>query len=178
LEADFDLDRDEELDLEGERDEEFTERPRRDESQDRPPAGERTERGGRRRRRGRRGSGRDREQPAQQREADYGQPEFDEEGPALDRAPAAARSGRRDEPRSPAGGGLSDIEDPDDLVDHEAEGEEHASGAPTHKRIPTWDEAVGLLIEANMAARANSPERESYRGGRGRGGRGRGGRGR
>ena len=45
-----------------------------------------------------------------------------------------------------------------------------------HRRIPTWQEAVGLLVDANMASRAANPERG---GGRGRGGRGggRGGRG-
>jgi hypothetical protein len=48
--------------------------------------------------------------------------------------------------------------------------EESHGGVPTHKKIPTWDEAVGILIDANMAARANSPDRDRGRGrGRGRG---------
>jgi hypothetical protein len=44
-----------------------------------------------------------------------------------------------------------------------------------HKGIPTWHEAIGVVVGANLDARARSPQQ---RGGRGRGGRGRGGRGR
>jgi hypothetical protein len=70
-----------------------------------------------------------------------------------------------------------------DLVG-EPESDEGASAGhhPTHKKIPTWEEAVGILVEANMAARADRPDRDRGRGGngggggRGRGGRGRGGR--
>jgi hypothetical protein len=46
--------------------------------------------------------------------------------------------------------------------------EESHGGVPTHKKIPTWDEAVGILIDANMATRANSPDCDRGRG-RGRG---------
>jgi hypothetical protein len=53
-------------------------------------------------------------------------------------------------------------------------GEGAPAGHPTHKKIPTWEEAVGILIEANMAARADRPDRDRDRG-RGGGGRGRGG---
>jgi hypothetical protein len=42
-------------------------------------------------------------------------------------------------------------------------------GSPTHKRIPTWEEAVNMLIDANMASRANSPDRGDRGRGRGRG---------
>jgi hypothetical protein len=47
--------------------------------------------------------------------------------------------------------------------------EDREGGHPVHKKIPTWEDAVGLLIEANMASRASSPDRS--RGRRGRGGR-------
>jgi hypothetical protein len=59
----------------------------------------------------------------------------------------------------------------------EPEGDEGAApGHPTHKKIPTWEEAVGILVEANMAARADRPDRDRGRGGGGGGGgRGRGG---
>jgi hypothetical protein len=42
--------------------------------------------------------------------------------------------------------------------------EDVVGGSPTHKQIPTWEDAVGLLIDANMASRQNNPDR-----GRGRG---------
>jgi hypothetical protein len=42
-------------------------------------------------------------------------------------------------------------------------------GSPSHKKIPTWEEAVNLLIDTNMAARANSPDRGDRGRGRGRG---------
>jgi hypothetical protein len=61
----------------------------------------------------------------------------------------------------------------DDEIDEElsAEIEEADEGrggdVPTHKKIPTWDEAVSILIEANMANRG--PERDrGYGRGRGR----------
>jgi hypothetical protein len=38
---------------------------------------------------------------------------------------------------------------------------------PTHKKIPTWDEAVGTLIDANMANRGSDRDR-GYGRGRGR----------
>ena len=93
-------------------------------------------------------------------------------------------------PRSESGGGLRNERLEDDLpLDEEAadielagepeEDEGPASGHPTHKKIPTWEEAVGILVEANMAARADRPDRDRGRGGGGGGGgRGRGGRGR
>ena len=53
----------------------------------------------------------------------------------------------------------------------EDDAEQGGEGGPAvHKKIPTWQDAVGILIDANMAARANSPQRE-HRGRRGRGGR-------
>jgi hypothetical protein len=46
------------------------------------------------------------------------------------------------------------------------------AGHTGHKKIPTWQDAVGILIDANMTSRANSPDRGGHRGRRG-GGRGR-----
>jgi hypothetical protein len=67
----------------------------------------------------------------------------------------------------------------DDALEHDDLGgdEEEIGGYPSHKKIPTWDEAVGVMIDANMASRASNPDRDRGRGGGGRG-RGRGGRGR
>ena len=42
-------------------------------------------------------------------------------------------------------------------------------GRPTHRGIPTWDEAVGIVITRNMEARAKNPGgQQRSRGGRGR----------
>lgn len=117
----------------------------------RPAAADREREEGPRRRRGRRGGrGRDREDRGQPRSArsrpevdDLRKPDFDEP------LPSAAESDLRDE-----------LDDDDD---------EHTPGQPAHKKIPTWQEAVNVLIDANMASRASSPDR----GHRGRGGRGR-----
>jgi hypothetical protein len=56
--------------------------------------------------------------------------------------------------------------EPDDELLGETD-DVHTEGGgdvPTHKKIPTWQEAVGLLIEANLAARGADRDR-----GRGRG---------
>src|SRR4029453_7004205 len=58
----------------------------------------------------------------------------------------------------------------DDLELEDEPDQEVAGGHAGHKKIPTWQDAVGLLIDANMATRANSPDRghRGRRGGRGR----------
>ncbi|HUY90849.1 MAG TPA: hypothetical protein VMV10_19090 [Pirellulales bacterium] len=43
-----------------------------------------------------------------------------------------------------------------------------------HRSIPSWDEAIGMIIATNMEARSKNPGAGG--GPRGRGGRGRGGR--
>jgi ribonuclease E len=182
-EADFDFERDAELDLEADLgDERDTSRqpperqpperqpserqPRREraEEPDRyPPSGERAgresdERGDRPRRRRRRGGGRDRDEGAAQRPAPFGA-EADELRPygrSAEQRPPASRTAR-----------AADEEPDDDLLDVTDEGDEGEGGdVPTHKKIPTWDEAVGILIDANMANRG--PDRDRGRG-RGRG---------
>jgi hypothetical protein len=62
-------------------------------------------------------------------------------------------------------GGLNGLADDDD-------GEASPS---SHKSIPTWQEAIGVMVETNMQSRKNSPQRPS--GGSRERGRGRGGRG-
>jgi hypothetical protein len=67
--------------------------------------------------------------------------------------------------------------------DEDDEDEEDAAAGLSHKNIPNWEEAIGIVIETNLAARSRSPQEPAGRGqGRpargGRGGRsGRGGRG-
>ena len=66
------------------------------------------------------------------------------------------------------------------------EGEGADEGQPTRKssgrsqrQIPTWEEAIGIIVDVNMAAREKAGSSQSStprRGGRSRGGRGRGGR--
>lgn len=44
-----------------------------------------------------------------------------------------------------------------------------------HRNIPTWSEAIGMIVDANLEQRAKSPSKpQGSRGGRGRGGRRRG----
>jgi hypothetical protein len=65
--------------------------------------------------------------------------------------------------------------DDDEHDDHDDE--DHGEIDVTeHRGIPTWHEAMAIVVGANMDARAKNPQ--GSRGGRGRGGRGRGGRGR
>jgi hypothetical protein len=144
--------------------------PRGEESNRFPPGGERgprevgEERGGRppRSRRGR--GGRDRDEAAPPRPASYRAGAEDEEperfGPPRVERPAAARTPY-----------AADQEIDDELRDEmDEEDEGHGGDLPTHKQIPTWDEAVGILIDANMASRNNNPDRDRGRGrGRGRG---------
>jgi hypothetical protein len=68
--------------------------------------------------------------------------------------------------------GESDDEDDDDDDD------DVGSGRSAHKSIPSWSEAIGVMVDVNMQGRKNSPQRPSSRGGTGGRGRGRGGRGR
>jgi hypothetical protein len=115
-----------------------------------------------RRRRGRGRSERDRDEASKDRPASFG-PAAEDEGRYGERPPARPPAARHEE-------------EPDDLDLHAETDdleEEGAGGLPTHRKIPTWEEAVGILIDANMTSRANSPDRDRGRGGRGRG-RGRG----
>jgi hypothetical protein len=136
-----------------------------------PPEGrsrdERDERGGRRRRRGRRGRS-DEERgearsarPAGSRPAATRPPvdeladdELDVDMIVGDYSPSTRAAAGRDKHES------------EDDLDLDREG-----GHPVHKKIPTWDEAIGVLVDANMASRANHPDRPHRGRGRGRGGR-------
>jgi hypothetical protein len=82
--------------------------------------------------------------------------------------------------------GPEELVEQDDLLEQEEAGpvaEEESAGdlsdldddveKASHHGIPTWDEAVGIVIAANLEARARNPAGSP----RGRGGRGRGGRG-
>lgn len=170
-EADFDLERDAAMELEPEMGAERslpadeTEgglwREREEEAERYPPSGERQPRErdderGRRGRRGRgRGRGRDRDRTADER-------------------PAHRRSEEPQRMGSPRNEAAERLHSADDEIDEElsAEMDEADEGrggdVPTHKKIPTWEEAVNILIDANMANRG--PERDrGYGRGRGRG---------
>lgn len=97
-------------------------------------------------------------------DADYLPAPTSRREPTRSAVPARGRRSETPSSRVPASNDL-DEEDDDDVVDH---GE--------HRSIPTWQDAIGLVVGANMEARAKNPG--GNRGGRGRGGRGRGGRGR
>ena len=136
--------------------------------------------GGGRRRRRRRGRG-------GRTDEGRGEPRRDQRGDRRAARPAPPRDARdidaldsdmRDDegdeedllPRpQPAAPARSSVADDIDAEMDEDSLEDREGGHPVHKKIPTWEDAVGLLIEANMASRASSPDRS--RGRRGRGGR-------
>ena len=63
----------------------------------------------------------------------------------------------------------------DEEASQEQPGEDAASDKAIHRAIPSWQEVVGIVISANMAARAKNPDRKSAghsRSGRGRSPRG------
>jgi hypothetical protein len=70
-----------------------------------------------------------------------------------------------------------DIPD-DDLVGDEGTQSEARSERSLHRAIPSWFEAVNVVVSANLESRAKNPDRRSPgrpRGGRDRRGRDRGG---
>lgn len=65
--------------------------------------------------------------------------------------------------------------DGDDSLPDEADDEENDDFRPSHRGIPTWSEAIGMIIDTNMEARARNPNPgPSSPRGRSRGNRGRG----
>jgi hypothetical protein len=105
------------------------------------------------------------------------------EGAGESDRPAAA-NGRAS--ARPAADDDDDDDDDDEPLLQADDGEEgdddESGGSPrraSHKNIPTWSDAIGVMVETNLQSRKNSPQRptggrERSRGGRGRG-RGRGG---
>lgn len=118
-----------------------------------------------------------------------------EEGEEEDEAQASASSERRDgrkrrrrrkkrRPEPAASDEPSNADDseswaePGDASDeaedlHEGEADEgdESSGKLSHRAIPTWDQAVGLIISCNLDARAKNPNGGGPRRGKGRRGR-------
>jgi len=113
-----------------------------------------------RRRRRRRGSrGRDRDDAPKTRPTDSADPVHDED----DEIDVDEESITRERIR--AEGLTDDLDDPQD-----EEGGEDAH--LFHRGIPTWEEAVGMIVNVNLESRAKNPNSSSgNRGGRGRGGR-------
>jgi hypothetical protein len=72
-----------------------------------------------------------------------------------------------------------DFDAGDDLGDiGDADSEDRGSDSRGHRSIPSWDEAIGMIVESNLQSRSQRP-RSSHtgrRGGGSRGGRPRGGR--
>lgn len=123
----------------------------------------------RRRRRRRRGRRRDAEGAANESsrheprdETDSDLDDLDAELPA-NREPAAFGAPRHE--GESTNGDLEAEEDDDVHDDHELR--------PSHRAIPSWDEAIGVIVSANMEARAKNPHAGGQRG-RGRGQRGQG----
>ncbi len=104
----------------------------------------------------------------------------DEAGEEKAKRPRRRRSGQRKRPVEASS--ESDLDD-DDLVGDEADDADSDDSQPRgagrgrqlHRNLPTWSEAIGMIVDANLEQRAKSPSKpQASRGGRGgRGGRGR-----
>jgi ribonuclease E len=123
-------------------------------SRDRP----RRKRGGRRRRRGS-GEGREGAADAARPAATNG------------RAPARAADDDDDDDEDDDGP-LLQADDGED--DDDDEGSSAGGRRASHKNIPTWADAIGVMVETNLQSRKNSPQRPAGQRERTRGGRGRG----
>lgn len=104
----------------------------------------------------------------------------DEAGEKKARRPRRRRSGQRSRPVEASDeSGVDDNDDDKDLIDgEEGADEDHPRGTgrgrQLHRNLPTWSDAIGMIVDANLEQRAKSPSKpQSSRGGRGRGGRGR-----
>lgn len=92
---------------------------------------------------------------------------------SVETAPDAAESqpAESDEPVDAEGETWNEPDAEHDDLEHDhdsdVEGEE-ASGRLSHRAIPTWDQAIGLIIARNMEARAKHPNGPARRGGKGR----------
>ncbi|HEX5447215.1 MAG TPA: hypothetical protein VFW87_25595 [Pirellulales bacterium] len=86
----------------------------------------------------------------------------------------AAVGSPRDERQPRVRDDLGDV-DTDSEIDADADddAQDDAELRPSHRAIPSWQEAVGMIVAANMESRAKNPHSASQRP-RGRGGRGRG----
>jgi len=166
------------------------------------PEDDRGERRGRRRRRGR-GPGRDAGREPAGREAAFGEKESGEEEPiSLDEADRLDEMGAFDESAEveevPAAAMYEDevtdeLEGEGDEIEGEGEGDEFEDESDEFegddeegegddsprigfRNIPTWHDAIGVMITKNMDSRAKNPGGSRGPGGRGGRGRGRGGR--
>ncbi len=136
------------------------------------PEGEPTERRGRRRRRGR---GRDRDRVRDEQtvgeEGTADDDEFDFEGTEQEEAVAAEAADEHDEDEGDEHDFDGD-EEQDGEHDDEEGGESPRIG---FRNIPTWKDAIGVMISKNLESRSRNPGNPRGSGGRGgRGGRGRG----
>ncbi|QEG35345.1 hypothetical protein [Bythopirellula goksoeyrii] len=68
--------------------------------------------------------------------------------------------------------GEDDDDDDDDLDDEllDDDGSPSATGSrPSHRNLPTWDEAIGVIVDTNLSQRSKQPARQSSGSSRGRG---------
>lgn len=143
-----------------------------------------------RRRRRRRGRGRGRSSereaapaPAEPVGRSSYDDDLDEDEDDVVEAPRPARPAPASRSAAPRGGGSRSAGSgrmrgrEAEVLEDDDHDDDHEDIDPTeHRGIPTWHEAMAIVVGANMDARAKNPQ--GSRGGRGRGGRGRGGRGR
>ena len=88
-----------------------------------------------------------------------------------------SRRGPRSEEAETASTGTSEFDD--DFDEDESDGEDRprggSRGRTRHRNLPTWSEAIGMIVDANLEQRAKSPSKPQASRGRGSGRGGRGG---
>ncbi len=144
---------------------------------------EETERPKRKRSRRRRRGGRGRKSAAQQtadgeateEQSSADQEELSEEDSTEEkkRRPRRRRSGQRSRPVEASDESTLDEQSLDDTEEAATDRPRSAGrGRQLHRNLPTWSDAIGMIVDANLEQRAKSPSKpQSSRGGRG--GRGR-----
>lgn len=133
---------------------------------------------GRRRRGRRRGRGRGKStssEAAEESDDATEEPSDDDEqlSEAVESDGEQERSGRKRRSRrrrKPVDSDVADVET-DDLDDEAEEGDSSPRRAPSHKNIPSWLDAIGVVVDSNIAARSERKRssRSNGRGGRGSG---------
>jgi hypothetical protein len=139
-----------------------------EEAFDRPQESEADRSGGRpRRRRSRRGRSRDRQRPGG---AESSAEELIIDSEPIDSEPIDSEpiDSEQDEsifePAEPAGSRLSFEEADEDHADHDDEFADETSGKVGFRNIPTWQDAIGVIVGTNLESRAKRPGNGPSRG--------------
>lgn len=62
-----------------------------------------------------------------------------------------------------------DDDQEDDMLDDDDDSPLTGSNRPSHRNLPTWDEAIGVIVDMNLSQRSKAPDKQSSNSSRGRG---------